>query len=540
MKPESDLSVVPVTKKAEVIKRLQQLVPPGSSEPQDPEVLAKLRTLTVELIEAYRAEGQLAEEPFSDVRNRTIHLYTSEVSEQLQGKVALVTGGEGCVGSDLVKKLVELGAKRVISVDNARCGYSSDPKPIGEKAESVTRYAADVRNYEALNYIFDVEKPELVFHLAAQRLPGLAEKEVRETISTSLLGADNIIKLCESYGVQQCVFSSTGKASRYFSAEVYAASKKLAEWQFAKAVQEGKVTYSMVRFTHTLDNSLVSQQIDDKIKIGPVVNVHAPHRYLTAQNVSEARHLLLNALIFSKTDQLKFFTVSNLGWPTETLEMILYKIIQSGKELPIYFQGLLPGYEEPFFLGQFDYSNPTEIHLLINTLEDPYRTHDPSGDTIIAELAPFSIEVLDKHVAALKTLVADLDLPEAHLKPYLAEAIREITSSICAKASPEALLKILKWGINPKQVKAGEIAVESHRSILELLAQGLYGRLNEEVLKLAQVTPQDFDDLVEILSRFPSLQKEVAYMQAVSKQMIAQPQTQAIKDVKENVLVGKE
>jgi hypothetical protein len=178
--------------------------------------------------------------------------------------------------------------------------------------------------------------------------------------------------------------------------------------------------------------------------------------------------------------------------------------------------------------------------LLINTLEDPYRTHDPSGDTIIAELAPFSIEVLDKHVAALKTLVADLDLPEAHLKPYLAEAIREITSSICAKASPEALLKILKWGINPKQVKAGEIAVESHQNILELLAQGLYGRLNEEVLKLAQVTPQDFDDLVEILSRFPSLQKEVAYMQAVSKQMIAQPQTQAIKDVKENVLVGKE
>ena len=542
MKPESDLSVVPVTKKAEVIKRLQQLVPPGSPEPQDPEVLAKLRTLTVELIEAYKAEGQLAEEPFSDVRNRTIHLYTSEVSEQLKGKVALVTGGEGCVGSDLVEKLVELGAKRVISVDNARCGYSSDPNPSGEKKESVTRYAADVRNYDALNYIFDVEKPELVFHLAAQRLPGLAEKEIRETISTSLLGADNIIKLCESYGVQQCVFSSTGKASRYFSAEVYAASKKLAEWQFAKAVQEGKVTYSMVRFTHTLDNSLVCQQIDEKIQIGPVVNVHAPHRYLTAQNVSEARHLLLNALIFSKTDQLKFFTVSNLGWPTETLEMILYKIIESGKELPIYFQGLLPGYEEPFFLGQFDYSNPTEIHLLINTLEDPYRTHDPSGDTIIAELAPFSIEVLDKHVAALKTLVADLDLPEAHLKPYLAEAIREITSSICAKASPEAILKILKWGINPKQVKAGEIAVESHRSILELLAQGLYGRVSPEVLKLAQVTPQDFDELVEILSTLPGMEKEVAYLRAASRQMqqLDQSQNQDTKNAKESALVAQE
>jgi nucleoside-diphosphate-sugar epimerase len=539
--PESNLAVVPATKKAEVIKRIQQVVPPGSPEPQDPEVLATLRTLTVELIEAYQAEGQLQEDPFSDVRDRTIHLYTSEVSEKVKGKVALVTGGEGCVGSDLVKKLVELGAKHVISVDNARCGCSLDPKPMGEKEASVTRYAADVRNYDALNHIFDVERPELVFHLAAQRLPGLAEKKVRETISTSLLGAENIIKLCESYGVEQCVFSSTGKASRYFTAEVYAASKKLAEWQFAKAVQEGKVTYSMVRFTHTLDNSLVSQQIDEKIKVGPVVNVHAPHRYLTAQNLSEARHLLLNALIFSELDKLKFFTVTNLGWPTETLEMILYKIVLSGKELPIYFQGLQPGYEEPFFLGQFDYSKPTEIHLLINTLEDPYRTHDPSGDMIVAELAPFSIEVLDKHVAALKTLVADLDLPETQLKPCLAEAVREITASIVAKASPQALLRILKWGINPRRVKAKEITVESHRDILELLVKGLYGRLDEEVLNFPLVPPEEFDELVELLSTLPGLEKEVAYMRAVSRERkkLAQGQNPAVGDVKENALVGR-
>ena len=539
MKQESDVAVVPVTRKAEVIKRIQELVPAGSPEPHEPEVLATLRQLTVELIEAYKAEGQLEDDPFFDVRNRTIHLYTSEVSEKLKGKVALVTGGEGCVGNDLVGKLVELGAKRVISVDNARCGYSLDPKPTGATEGIVTRYAVDVRNYDGLNSIFEVEKPELVFHLAAQRQPGLAEKKVRETISTSLLGTENIINLCERYGVEQCVFSSTGKASRYFTAEVYAASKKLAEWQFAKAVQDGKVTYSMVRFTHTLDNSLVSQQIDEKIKVGPVVNVHAPHRYLTAQNLSEARHLLLNALIFSEPDKLKFFTVTNLGWPTETLEMILYKIVKSGKEWPIYFQGLQPGYEEPFFLGQFDYSNPTEIHLLINTLEDPYRTFDPSKDTIIAQLAPFSTETLDKHVAALKALIADSELPEAQLKLYLAEAIREITSSICAKASPQALLKILKWGINPKRVKGGEIEVAKHRDILELLAKGLYGRLTQEVLNTSLVTPEEFDELVEILATLPGLEQEVAYMRAVSRagKNSVGGQKQALDGVKERDLV---
>lgn len=537
MKPESNAAVVPVTKKAEVIKRLQELVPPGSPEPHEPEVLAKLRNLTVELIEAYKSEGQLEDDPFSDVLDRTIHLYTSEVSEKLKGKIALVTGSEGCVGSDLVQKLLEFGVKHVISVDNARCGYSLDPHPIGEKIESVTRYAADVRNYDALNHIFDVEKPELVFHLAAQRQPGLAEKQVKETISTSIIGTENIIQLCEKYGVEQCVFSSTGKASRYFTAEIYAASKKIAEWQFTKAVQQGKVTYSMVRFTHTLDNSLVCHQISEKVKVGPVINVHAPHRYLTAQNLSEARHLLLNALIFSKPDKLKFLTVTNLGWPTETLEMILYKIIQSGKEWPIYFQGLQPGYEESFFLGQFDYSNPTEIHLLINALEDPYRTHDPAGDMVITELAPCSIELLDKHVAALKTLVNDPELTDAQLKPYLAEAVREMTSSICAKAAPEALLKILKWGINPKRVKAGEIEVEKHQNILELLAKGLYGRISPEMLNKSIVTAQEFEELVEILATFPSLEKEVTYMRSVSRQGQASFSHQVKEEAKNKNLV---
>lgn len=537
MKSEAELSGTAITKKAEIIKRIQQVVLPGKPEPQEPEVLTVLQTLTAELIEAYKAEGQLEEDPFGDVLHRRIHLYEAEVASQVQGKVVLVTGGEGCVGSDLVKRLVELGVERVISVDKARNNNSLDAQPQAEKIESVNLYAADICNYEALDYIFNLEKPEIVFHLAAQRLPGLAEIKVRETIATSILGTENIIKLCESYGVEKCIFSSTGKASRYFTNEVYAASKKLAEWQFAQAVKTGKVTYAMVRFTHTLDNSAACEQIKGKIEEGKIVNVHAPHRYLTAQNLTEARHLLLNGLIFAQPGQLKFLTVSNLGWPTETLEMCLYNIAVSGKNLPIYFQGLPPGYEEPFFLGQFDYSKPTEIHLLINTLEDPYRQTDSSRDMIIAELAPFSIEILDKHISALKTLVADLDLPEPQLKPCLGEAIREITSSIFSKASAQALLKILKWGINPKQVKAEEITIESHRDVLELLVKGLYGKLNQEVLADSLVTFEEFNELVEILAVLPGIQKEVGYMRSISRQIkAAQSSTEA---VKENALVGQ-
>jgi len=79
--------------KAEIIDRIQQLVPLGSPEPQDPVILAALQTLTAQLIWAYQADGQLESEPFSDVRDRTIHLYASACSK-IKGKTILITGGE--------------------------------------------------------------------------------------------------------------------------------------------------------------------------------------------------------------------------------------------------------------------------------------------------------------------------------------------------------------------------------------------------------------------------------------------------------------
>ncbi|OKH24323.1 epimerase [Chroogloeocystis siderophila 5.2 s.c.1] len=510
------LPVVRATSKSEIIRCIQELVPLGSPEPQDSQVLATLTKLTSDLIQAYQAEGQLQEDPFTDVWGRTIHLYESAVSSQVRGKVVLVTGGEGCVGSALVKKLIALGARQVVSVDKLRCASLYDHTPIKVQKQAIALYAADVRNYHALKYIFETEKPDIVFHLAAQRLPGLAEVQIRETVTTALCGTHHIIRLCEEYGVQQCIFSSTGKAARYFTAEVYAASKKLCEWQLAQAAQTGNVTYSMVRFTHMLNNSSVCQQISDKIQQGKIINIHAPHRYITAQNINEALHLLLNALVLSQPKKLKFLTVRNLGWPTETLEIALYKLLESGKHLPIYFQGLLPGYEEPCFLGQFDWSKPTETHLLINALENSQV--EASGDMMLAELAYFSSEVLNKHLAIIQTLTDNLSLPEANIRYGLKTAVKEVTSSIFAQTPSQTLLKILKWGTNPKQLASEGASLECHQDIIELIVQGLYGRLMQKCLLSTYKNISEFETLIKLLTTLPSIQQEVTYLKAVSQQ----------------------
>jgi nucleoside-diphosphate-sugar epimerase len=506
------LPVVRASSKSEIIKRIQDLVPLGSPEPQDSQVLASLTQLTSDLIRAYQAQEQLQEDPFTDVWGRTIHLYDA-VCNEIQGKVVLVTGGEGCVGSELVKKLVQLGARQVVSVDKARCASLYESKPIKVQKQAIALYAADVRNYQALKYIFETEKPDIVFHLAAQRLPGLAEIQIRETVTTAICGTQHIIQLCEQYGVQHCIFSSTGKAARYFTAEVYAASKKLCEWQIAQAAQNSNVTYGMVRFTHMLNNSSVCQQISDKIHQGKIINIHTPHRYITAQNIHEALHLLLNALVISQPRKLKFLTVRNLGWPTETLEIALYKILESGKQLPIYFQGLLPGYEEPCFLGQFDWSKPTEINLLINALETSQI--EPSGDMVIAELASFSSEVLNKHLSTIQLLANNLSLPEAHIKYELKTAVKEITSSIFSQIHPQNLLKILKWGTNSKQLLSEGTSLEEHQDIIELVVKGLYGRFTQNCLFSTYQHTYEFETLLNLLRTLPSIKQEVAYLNAV-------------------------
>ena len=485
-------SISPLSKAA-IISAIQELVPPGSPEPQEPETIATLQSLTAQLIKAYQADGMLQGDPFAEVWQRSIYLYEAEVRERLTGKTVLVTGGEGCVGGALIQKLTSLGAKKIISVDHARkagCLVSNEPEHAIATEVPVVYYVADIRNLPDLEAIFAAERPEVVFHLAAQRLPWLAEKQIRETVTTNIFGSQNIIQLCERYGVKHCIYSSTGKGSRYYTAEVYAATKKMTEWQFAKASREGHTCYGMVRFTHMLDNSSFCEYFDQKLQQDAIVKVHAPHRYVVGQNVGEAVHLLLNALALSQPARLKFFLCRNLGWPVETLEVALHKILQtslqSGKKIPLYFQGLVAGYEEPFFRGQVDWSQPSEVNTLINVIECQWRSIDASGDMIVSEIAPFSASILAKHLLLLRSLTDNLETAEADLRQGLGDAIKAIATSTFQQAPPARLLNIWKWGFDPRYWSSDNNQIDAyHQDLLDLLLSGLFRRLN----KIENLTP---------------------------------------------------
>src|SRR5690606_4951847 len=269
-------------------------------------------------------------------------------------------------------------------------------------------YQCDVLDSGQLAEIFGKHQPQIVFHTAAQRNPGLAERAISESININVFGTLNMVRAAEESGsVRNFVFCSTGKASRYFTEEVYAATKKMCEYILDVHSRESNIAYSMARFTHVVDNSLMDADIRDSVTRGEYVRIHSSGKFVTAQNAKEASYLLLNSLVHADSDRCNFLIVRNLEWPVESLELALYYISISQRQIPIVFSGNPIGYTEKFFRGQMDWSKPAELNLLINVYENRFRRIAGDDDIIVSNILQCSKPALWHALDNLRAATSD-------------------------------------------------------------------------------------------------------------------------------------
>jgi nucleoside-diphosphate-sugar epimerase len=477
----------------DVIAAMQQVLPPGVDCTAQDDALGKLQGLTAQLIDCYRSAGKLAEDPFGDMRDRQIPLHEAEVASLITGRKVLVTGGAGCVGRVLLRALERLHPARLVCVDRAP-GLGADFDP------AIVHHRLDVRDSDGLRSVFERERPHVVFHLAAQRDPGLAERLVHETLSTNIFGCANVIEACEEHGVEICVFSSTGKASRYLTLETYAASKKFAEWQFQVAARTGRTRYAAARFTHVLDNRLVCGPLDAAIAGCVAIGVHAPGRMIVAQNANEATHLLLNAAVFASHGRLPVLVVRNLGWPVETLEIALYRLVRGGASIPVRFLGVPPGYAEDFFRGQVDWRFRMDLHTLLNVLESPGRRFDSAGGMILTELEELNPSTYRESMSVLKEAIRGASTPEPLLRAAVSLASMSICKAVLRDAPFPELLNILHWGLGPRS--AGPEALRyNFPPIVAHLVHALNGRLTAAGIQASVMRPGEFEELRGVLEK---------------------------------------
>ena len=503
----------------DIISRIAALAPSGAVSA--PAVLQQLQAATQELIALFKAEGRLDQSPVALAMNRTVDLHREAAQARLRGRRVLVTGGAGCVGSRLIPLLVELGASEITIIDIAE---ERGPRIEQTKRPSPTSYQVDIRDAAALHAVFEEVKPQVVFHLAGIREPGRAEAVVREAIETNVFGTRNVIDACLHHGVEDAIYSSTGKCFAYVSDHVYTGSKKLAEAQWVAAARRSPSTrFRCARFTHIIENGVVTQDIVHGIAHG-LVGLHGPDRHFNIQNLRQATHLLVNALALAgQTPADGFWSAVDLGWPVNALELALYNIDRSGTPAAIFFLGVPKGYDDAFFRGQYCWSGESEYHPLINALEAPTGFGDSTGTMVGARVQPFSAAALAAGLDRLERTLHEATLDAGHAKEALSTAVAGLAEATFAAADLSRLVDVLWWGTAPAW--AGAKASEAARFwlVIGLLTDAVVKGLSQARTPISVQTRQKLQDVAQTLSQIDRLANKAKRVTALLATSLALP-----------------
>jgi nucleoside-diphosphate-sugar epimerase len=388
---------------AEIIAGMHEAVPQGRPSLTGAES-ERLSRLTQALL-ASKPEAQEEYSRFLAAVRKDIDLPGPVLAGCLQGKRILVTGGSGCIGSALMAQLARFSPARLVSV--SRGITQGWPRLPG--AEYLQ---ADIRNGDQLSAVFDQVGGDIVFHVAGQRDPGRAEREVHRTVTTNVLGTANVISAAASSGVPHVIFASTGKALRPYSPEVYTASKRVAEWLLWQAAARGVATCSVARFTHVIDNSIIHARLLDWCD-GGVIRLHNTGIAFYVQSALQSAQLLLAAEAGAQPGSLRVHAISDLGWPVTLLDVALGVLAWTGSAAPIYFSGYDRGYEATAFPGLYDPMTAGDVSPLISAFEatDARRACCPDVDVFPLQMA--SADALDERMYALAGTCARTEDPGA-------------------------------------------------------------------------------------------------------------------------------
>ena len=275
------------------------------------------------------------------------------VQKLIKGKVCMVTGGGGSIGSELVRQIATFEPKEVIIVDiYENNAYDIQQELLMEYGDNLnlTTLIASVRDYDKMKAIFEKYKPQIVFHAAAHKHVPLMEDVPEEAVKNNVVGTYNLAKLADMIGVQKFIMISTDKAVN--PTNVMGATKRCCEMIVQYMAQSGsKTEFITTRFGNVLgSNGSVIPLFKRQIETGKPVTVTHPDIIRYFMTIPEAVSLVLEAGAMAKGGEI---FVLDMGAPVKIVTLAENLIRMYGKvpykDVEIKFTGLRPGeklYEE--------------------------------------------------------------------------------------------------------------------------------------------------------------------------------------------------
>jgi FlaA1/EpsC-like NDP-sugar epimerase len=312
---------------------------------------------------------------------RRVKINLDEISDYLVNRRVLVTGAGGSIGSELCRQLVRFNPSEIIMLDRDESALHEVQLSIYGRAllDTPQTVLADLRDERAINEVFDIRKPQVVFHAAALKHLPLLERYPHEAYQTNVLGTATVLNAAQRTGVEVFVNISTDKAANPISVLGY--SKKIAERltaDVASRTNQGK--YISVRFGNVLGSrgSVLMSFRDQIAKGGPVTVTHrGVTRYF--MTISEAVQLVVQAGAIGRTGEI---LVLDMGKPVNIHDVAEQLVKNSGKPIKIEVVGLRVGekvHEELFADGETDERprHPLISHVAAKPINQQSLTINP-------------------------------------------------------------------------------------------------------------------------------------------------------------------
>ena len=341
-----------------------------------------------ELLSGRANISQLREVEIQDLlRREPIETDLQSVAALATGKIVLVTGAGGSIGSELCRQVAQLEPALLVLLGHGENSIFDIYHEIRELFPTlpVRPVIADIRDRDRMRAILGELRPHAIFHAAAHKHVPLMEENPVEAVTNNVAGTRNVVDAAICAGVEHFVFISTDKAVRPTS--IMGATKRVAEMVVQRAAAQHGRNFVAVRFGNVLGSrgSVVPIFLRQIRAGGPVKVTHADmRRYF--MTIPEAVQLVLQAGALGRGKEV---FVLDMGEPVKIVDiaadLIRLSGLEVGADIEIEFTGVRPGeklYEEMFFSDE--HASPTEHPKVLRAKLPPLTDSDVRVDALVA------------------------------------------------------------------------------------------------------------------------------------------------------------
>lgn len=372
-----------------------------------------------QLIDGRVAVSQLRDVDIEDLLGRDpVKLDMASISATIAGRVVMVSGAGGSIGSEICRQVCRFGPSALVLVERAENNLFHIHRELLARFPKLELVPCigDVSDAQRMAAVFERRRPAIVFHAAAHKHVPMMEWNPGEAVKNNVFGTKTLADMADRYGVERFVMISTDKAVNPTS--VMGASKRVAEIYVQALSQRSKTRFVTVRFGNVLGSAgSVVPIFKEQIAAGGPVTVTHPEMTRYFMTIPEASQLVLEAGAMGNGGEI---FILDMGEPVKIAdlarELITLSGLTPGEDIEIVFSGMRPG--EKLF-----------EELSVDS-ESADRTGHPK--IFVGRFRPHAWEQVQRQ---LHDLAASVDHP-ADVRKRFAEIVPEFKQPVAAVPTP--------------------------------------------------------------------------------------------------------